>query len=138
LLLLLLCAALPAQQSWLSAYSADHPQLSSFGTDPAILQSIADDVRQAVLHTVQDQWREVRTIGFTPEQTLDALIFGLLGAAADLITHTAAPERREAIPRIAAERLIQAFKSAREREHHGNSHTLQDREARPPASLSGC
>lgn len=81
---------------------------------------IADDARQAVLRSVQDQWREVRPIGFTPEQTLDALISGLLGAAADLITHTAAPDRREAIPRIAADRFIQAFKSTRERELNQN------------------
>lgn len=73
---------------------------------------------QVLLDTIYLQWRDEREVDLIPEQILDALIDGLLRAAADLITHTAAPERREAIPRIAAERLSQAFKSAREREHH--------------------
>lgn len=75
-------------------------------------------MRQVLLDTIYLQWRDEREVNLKPEQILDALIDGLLRAAADLITHTAAPERREAIPRIAAERLIQAFILARERELH--------------------
>lgn len=77
-------------------------------------------MRQVLLDTIYLQWRDEREVDLKPEQILDALIDGLLRAAADLITHTAAPERREAIPRIAAERLIQAFKSARKREQDDN------------------
>ncbi|WP_435656893.1 hypothetical protein [Brucella pituitosa] len=75
-------------------------------------------MRQVLLDTIYLQWRDEREVNLKPEQILDALIDGLLRAAADLITHTAAPERREAIPRIAAERLIQAFILASERELH--------------------
>lgn len=83
---------------------------------PNLKLGVSDDVRQAILDTVYLQWRDAREVGLKPEQTLDALIDGLLRATADLITHTAAPDWREAIPRIAADRLIQAFKSTRERE----------------------
>ncbi|MCX2696367.1 hypothetical protein [Ochrobactrum chromiisoli] len=84
------------------------------GTD--LKQTVSDETRQVLLDTIYLHWREVRDTGLKPDQTLDALIDGLLRATADLITHTAAPEWREAIPRIAADRLIQAFKSTRERE----------------------
>ena len=77
-------------------------------------------MRQVLLDTIYLQWRDEREVDLKPEQILDALIDGLLRAVADLITHTAVPERREAIPRIAAERLIQAFKLAREREQNDN------------------
>lgn len=83
---------------------------------PNLKQCVSDDVRQAILDTVYLQWRDACEVELKPEQILDALIDGLLRATADLITHTAAPIRREAIPRIAADRLIQAFKSTRERE----------------------
>lgn len=73
-------------------------------------------MRQVILDTIYLQWRDEREVDLKPEQILDALIDGLLRAAADLITHTSAPDRREAIPRIAADRLIQGFKSTRERE----------------------
>lgn len=73
-------------------------------------------MRQILLDTIYLQWRDLREVELKPEQMLDAVLDGLLRATADLITHTTAPDRREAIPRIAADRLIQAFKSTRERE----------------------
>lgn len=82
----------------------------------ALKQDISDEVRQVLLDTIYLQWRDAREAELKPEHILDALIDGLLRATADVITHTAAPERREAIPRIAADRLIHAFKSTRERE----------------------
>lgn len=84
--------------------------------DTDLKQAVSDETRQVLIDTIYLHWREVRDTGLKPEQTLDALIDGLLRAAADLISHTAAPDRREAIPRIAADILIQAFKSTCERE----------------------
>ncbi len=91
---------------------------------PNLKQGVSDDVRQALLDTIYLQWRDAREVELKPEQILDALIDGLMRATADLITHTAAPNRREAIPHIAADRLIHAFKSTRERELNRNDQDI--------------
>lgn len=87
-------------------------------SDQGERQAIADETRDAVLDTIFNQWREIRTSGVSAEDALDGLTEGLLAAVASLITTVTVPERREAMPRLAANRLIYQFKLARERESH--------------------
>lgn len=84
-------------------------------SDQGERQAIADETRDAVLDTIFNQWREIRTSGVSAEDALDGLTEGLLAAVASLITTVTVPERREAMPRLAASRLIHQFKITRER-----------------------
>jgi len=84
-------------------------------SDQGERQAIADETRDAVLDTILNQWREIRTSGVSAEDALDGLTEGLLAAVATLITTVTVPERREAMPRLAANRLIHQFKITRER-----------------------
>ncbi|UYT57735.1 hypothetical protein OHI65_14790 [Brucella sp. MAB-22] len=84
-------------------------------SDQGERQAIADETRDAVLDTIFNQWREIRTSGVSAEDALDGLTEGLLAAVASLITAVTAPERRESMPRLAANRLIHQFKITRER-----------------------
>ncbi|KAB2738569.1 hypothetical protein F9K90_07775 [Brucella anthropi] len=85
-----------------------------------IRSALAEETRQAVLDAVYGQWLEVRTKEITPEIAVDALAEGLLAAAAALISTVTAPDKREAMPRLAANRLIHQFKITRERETDPN------------------
>lgn len=85
-------------------------------SDQGERQAIADETRDALLDTIFNQWREIRTSGASAEDALDGLTEGLLAAVASLITTVTVPERREAMPRLAANRLIHQFKIARERD----------------------
>ncbi|WP_114215511.1 hypothetical protein [Ochrobactrum sp. 3-3] len=84
-------------------------------SDQGERQAIADETRDAVLDTIFNQWREIRTSGVSAEDALDGLTEGLLAAVATLITTVTVSDRREAMPRLAANRLIHQFKITGER-----------------------